>query len=56
MSAVAQKGHNQLGNLPVWDLDDLYPGKDSPAFKAAVDEAKALAVKFEADYKGKLAN
>ncbi|MHA6296968.1 M3 family oligoendopeptidase [Devosia sp. CAU 1758] len=56
MSATAQKGHNQFGNLPVWDLDDLYPGKDSPEFRAAMDEAKALAAKFEADYKGKLAD
>lgn len=55
MSAVAQKGHNQFGNLPTWDLNDLYPGKDSPEFKAAVEEAKALAAKFESDYKGKLA-
>ncbi len=56
MSEAAQKGHNQFGNLPVWDLDDLYPGKDSAQFKAALEEAKALAVKFEADYKGKLAD
>ena len=55
MSEAAQQGHNQFGNLPVWDLNDLYPGKDSPQFKAALEEAKALAVKFEADYKGKLA-
>ncbi|UYN98234.1 MAG: M3 family oligoendopeptidase [Devosia sp.] len=55
MSATAQKGHNQFGNLPVWDLNDLYPGQDSAEFKAGLDEAKALAAKFEADYKGKLA-
>jgi oligoendopeptidase F len=54
MSAAAQKGHNQFGNLPVWDLDDLYPGKDSPEFKAALEEAKAMAAAFEAKYKGKL--
>jgi oligoendopeptidase F len=54
MSATTQKGHNEFGNLPVWDLSDLYPGKDSPEFKAALTEAKALASKFEADYKGKL--
>ena len=54
MTATAPKGHNQFGNLPVWDLDDLYPGKDSPEFKAGLEEAKALATKFEADYKGKL--
>ncbi|MCP8884645.1 M3 family oligoendopeptidase [Devosia sp. XJ19-1] len=55
MSATAQKGHNQFGNLPVWDLNDLYPGKDSPEFKAAMDEAKSLATTFETTYKGKLA-
>jgi oligoendopeptidase F len=54
MSATTQKGHNEFGNLPVWDLSDLYPGKDSPEFKAALTEAKALASKFEADYRGKL--
>ncbi|MBF0678765.1 MAG: oligoendopeptidase F, partial [Devosia sp.] len=54
MSATTQKGHNEFGNLPVWDLSDLYPGKDSPEFKTALTEAKALASKFEADYKGKL--
>ena len=53
-AASAQKGHNQFGNLPTWDLDDLYPGKDSAEFKAALEEAKALATKFENDYKGKL--
>ena len=50
----AQKGHNQFGALPVWDLADLYPGKDSAEFKADLERAKALAVGFEADYKGKL--
>ncbi|QQR37131.1 M3 family oligoendopeptidase [Devosia oryziradicis] len=54
MTAAAQKGHNELGALPVWDLSDLYPGKDSPEFKAAMEQAKSLAAKFEADYKGKL--
>ena len=56
MSAqTAQKGHNQFGNLPVWDLSDLFPGQDSAEFKAAMEEARARAEKFEADYKGKLA-
>jgi oligoendopeptidase F len=54
MTAAAQKGHNELGALPVWDLSDLYPGKDSPEFKAALEEAKSLAARFQADYKGKL--
>lgn len=54
MNAPAQKGHNELGALPVWDLDDLYPGKDSAEFKAALAKAKADAAAFEAKYKGKL--
>src|SRR5690606_25094691 len=55
MTAAAPQGHNRLGNLPVWDLDDLYPGRDSPQFEAALKEARQRAEKFEADYKGKLA-
>ncbi|WP_332701651.1 M3 family oligoendopeptidase [Devosia sp.] len=54
MTAAAQKGHNQLGALPVWDLSDLYPGRDSAEFKADLEKAKADAVTFEATYKGKL--
>ncbi|WP_375452198.1 M3 family oligoendopeptidase [uncultured Devosia sp.] len=52
--AASQKGHNQLGALPVWDLADLYPGRDSAEFKADLERAKADAAAFEADYKGKL--
>jgi len=55
MIAAAPQGHNRLGNLPVWDLDDLYPGRDSPQFEAALEEARQRAEKFETDYKGKLA-
>jgi oligoendopeptidase, pepF/M3 family len=55
MTAAPQTGHNQFGNLPVWDLSDLYPGRDSPEFKAALAEARHRAEKLEADYKGKLA-
>ena len=54
MTAAAQKGHNQFGNLPVWDLSDLYPGGDSPQFKADLEKAKADAARFEATYKGRL--
>ncbi|MDF2797911.1 MAG: family oligoendopeptidase [Devosia sp.] len=52
--AASQKGHNQLGTLPVWDLNDLYPGRDSAEFKAALQQAKDDAARFESDYKGKL--
>ncbi len=52
--AEAQKGHNQLGPLPVWDLSDLYAGNDDPQLKADIETARREAKAFEADYKGKL--
>ena len=52
--AEAQKGHNQLGTLPVWDLSDLYAGNDSAELKADLEAARKEARAFEADYKGKL--
>ncbi|MEO8685764.1 MAG: M3 family oligoendopeptidase, partial [Devosia sp.] len=51
---AAQKGHNQFGALPVWDLSDLYPAKDSPEFKADLERAQQDAAAFESDYRGKL--
>ncbi|MBK1794841.1 M3 family oligoendopeptidase [Devosia sp. WQ 349] len=54
MSAAPQSSHNQFGTLPVWDLNDLYPGKDSPEFKTALDQLRTLSDAFEAKYKGKL--
>jgi oligoendopeptidase F len=54
MTEAAQKSHNQFGTLPVWDLSDLYPGKDSAEFKGDLEKAKADAASFEAAYKGKL--
>ncbi|MFD2647326.1 M3 family oligoendopeptidase [Devosia albogilva] len=53
--AAPNKGHNAFGTLPVWDLTDLYPAPDSPEFKAALEEARERASRFESDYKGKLA-
>ena len=52
--AQAQQGHNEFGELPVWNLDDLYPGRESPELKADLDRAQGEAKAFEADYKGKL--
>ena len=51
---AVQTGHNQFGDLPVWDLSDLYPARDSEELKADLERAKAEAMAFEADYKGKL--
>jgi oligoendopeptidase F len=52
--ASAQKGHNQFGILPEWNLADLYASNDAPELKADLAKAQAEAKAFEADYKGKL--
>lgn len=49
------KPSGQLGDLPVWTLDHLYPGQTSAEFLSAVDEAGADALAFETKWKGKLA-
>ncbi|MEC7204870.1 MAG: oligoendopeptidase F, partial [Pseudomonadota bacterium] len=46
----------QLGELPTWDLDDLYPGKDSPELKSDLADATADAEIFAAKYTGKVAD
>lgn len=51
--AVADKGPD-LGNLPQWNLDDLYLGMDDPAIAADFDQARDLADRFAADFMGKL--
>ena len=53
-AAPAQKGHNEFGALPEWDLTDLYPGPNAPELKRDLQWAKDEAKAFEADYKGKL--
>jgi len=44
-----------LGDLPVWDLKDLYPGSDSAELNADLDRAAADSKAFSGKYKGKLA-
>ncbi len=53
LKVKAVKG--KLGNLPEWNLDDLYPGMDSPALKRDLEGAEAECVAFEQKYKGQLA-
>ncbi|HEV7274779.1 MAG TPA: M3 family oligoendopeptidase [Devosiaceae bacterium] len=43
-----------LGELPVWDLGDLYPARDSEELRADLERARREAKAFEADFKGKL--
>ncbi len=44
-----------LGNLPVWDLSDLYPAPDSAELEADLEEAARESRIFSDRYKGKLA-
>ena len=44
-----------LANLPEWNLADLYPAPDSPAFAADVATAKERCTAFAASWAGKLA-
>ena len=45
----------KLGTLPLWNLNDLYPGIDSPELKRDLEKADADCVAFEKDFKGQLA-
>ncbi|MGC2856413.1 M3 family oligoendopeptidase [Novispirillum sp. DQ9] len=44
------------GDLPVWDLTDLYPGPDSPELKAALVEVQNAARDFADRNRGKVAS
>jgi oligoendopeptidase F len=44
----------KLGKLPEWNLNDLYPGLDSPQLKRDLDDADAECAAFEEAFKGKL--
>jgi oligoendopeptidase F len=43
-----------LGNLPDWDLSDLYTGEDAPELKRDLDWLEQACASFAADYEGKL--
>ncbi|WP_421694234.1 M3 family oligoendopeptidase [Aestuariivirga sp.] len=44
-----------LGTLPEWNLADLYPAPDSPAFAADMKKGEEMARAFAETYRGKLA-
>ena len=44
----------KLGDLPEWNLNDLYPGMDAPEIEADLKRAKEDASAFEDRFKGKL--
>ena len=53
--ANAAQGAGNLGDLPEWDLDDLYAGEDAPELKRDLDRLESACARFAADYKDKLA-
>ncbi|MEL6521250.1 MAG: M3 family oligoendopeptidase [Pseudomonadota bacterium] len=48
-------GSDELGNLPEWDLTDLYPAPDAPELKRDLDWLEQACKDFASDYEGKLA-
>ncbi|NNF77012.1 MAG: oligoendopeptidase F, partial [Rhizobiales bacterium] len=53
-TAEAKSEDAKLGNLPEWDLGDLYPAPDSPEYAADLKQVEADAEQFAKDYQGKL--
>ncbi|MCV6584153.1 MAG: M3 family oligoendopeptidase [Marinibacterium sp.] len=52
--ANASSGPGGLGDLPEWDLSDLYPGPDAVELKRDLDWLEQACVSFAEDYEGKL--
>jgi len=53
--AAAGQQAAKLGDLPEWNLGDLYPSMDAPELGADMEKASRDAVAFEERWKGKLA-
>jgi len=49
-------GARDLGDLPEWDLSDLYESPDAAELKRDMDWLEEACASFAADYDGKLAN
>jgi oligoendopeptidase F len=54
--ANATQGAGNLGDLPEWDLDDLYTSPEAPELARDLDWLQAECAAFAADYEGKLAD
>ena len=54
-SKPATKTAPKLGALPEWNLNDLYPGIDSPELKWDLENCTNQCVEFEKAYRGQLA-
>ncbi|MCG7519628.1 M3 family oligoendopeptidase [Ruegeria sp. Ofav3-42] len=53
--ANAVGGTDNLGNLPEWDLTDLYTSEDAPELSRDLEWLEGECASFAADYEGKLA-
>ncbi|KIN60429.1 Oligoendopeptidase F [Sulfitobacter noctilucae] len=54
--ANAGGGSKNLGDLPEWDLSDLYTSEDAPELKRDLDWLEEACASFATDYEGKLAD
>ena len=52
--AHSSGGHNAFGDLPEWDLTDLYPSPDSPELSRDMAWLETACADFASDYEGKL--
>ena len=53
-SAARAETADELGDLPVWDLSDLYPAMDCAEVNQDLDRSAREAEDFETRFKGKL--
>lgn len=53
--ANATNGNKNLGDLPEWDLTDLYTTPDAPELATDLDWLETECASFAADYEGRLA-
>ncbi|MVA95759.1 M3 family oligoendopeptidase [Nitratireductor sp. CAU 1489] len=54
-TSARREATRRLGDLPEWNLGDLYPAMDSNELARDLDRAKADAQAFETNWRGKLA-
>jgi len=54
--ANASSGNRNLGDLPEWNLDDLYKGQEDPKLAKDLDWLDTECASFAADYENKLAD
>ena len=52
--ANAPSGDKNLGDLPEWDLSDLYTGEDAPELTRDLDWLQTACAEFASDYEGNL--